>query len=204
MNTKILIASTALVAMLTIAPASAQLIGGAGNLGGNVSGALGNSTGAVTGSVTGSGNLGADTSVVDRATQRAEREARQAAREARRAARDVQDQATQSRNVDLTGSGNAAGALNAGPLSAQGNGSATGAANIGVDPAPIADRATSTGRMATNRVRSTAQGTVERARNSIPNASIDGAASGAASASTNSVSADADGSARASADRNPD
>jgi hypothetical protein len=204
MNTKILIASTALASVLMTAPASAQLIGGAGGLGGNVGGAIGNSTGSITGSAMGSGALNTDTGVVDRATQRAEREARQATREARRAAREAEDQATQARNVDLAGSGAATGALDAGPLSAQGDGAVDASANIGVDPGPTAERVTTTARNTTSRARGAARSTVERVRNSAPNASVDGAASGAASANSDGVSADGEGSGRVAANRNPD
>lgn len=202
MNTKLLIASTALAAMLAIAPASAQLIGGGGGLTGNAGGAIGGATGSIGGNLSGAGAIGADTSAVDRATQRAEREARQAAREARRAARQAEEQATQARDVQVGGSGAVGGALNAGPLSAEGNGSADSAADFGVDPGQTTSRVADAGRSSASRARNAADSSAERARGAIPNASVDGEASGSASADRDGASAN--GSARTAAHRQPD
>src|SRR5690606_14443065 len=113
-----------------------------------------------------------------------------------------------ARSVDAAASAATEGALSAGPLSAEGNGSIDGAANAVVDPGPAADRVTSTGRQAANRARATARNTADRARSSLPAASFEGAANaaGSATATSEGVSAEADGngSARASASRNPD
>jgi hypothetical protein len=181
---KILIGTTAIVTMLAIAPASAQLLGGAGNIGGGLGGAIGGATGSVTGSASGAADITADTtgvtSSVSRATAVAERQARQAAREARRAARQAEEQARMTQSVD--GNLGGAGALDAGPLSANGSGNVAGDLTADTNPTldrvgNVRQRATTVARNTTDRVRNTA----DRAQSAVPNASVNGSAEATAS-----------------------
>ncbi len=165
---KKLIASTITIAFLTVAPASAQLLGGSGGVGGSLGGGLGSTIGSdtigrTTGTITGRGGVTSSTRIYRTVDTRSGRVATDA-------------------DSSSSASGSIIGAadLPSNAASGSANGSASGSANGGADATLIG----------TDAVRSTAGQAVGAARNTVGSArsTAGGVASTATGTATNAVS----------------
>jgi|TARA_R100001244_G_scaffold20643_8_gene21626 hypothetical protein len=172
---KNLIASTFTIALLTAAPASAQLLGGSGGLGGSLGGALGSDTiGRTTGTITGRGGVAGSTRI-DRTI------------DTRSGRVDADAESRSNANGSLIGAAD----LPSNTVAGSANGSASSSANGGASANLVgtdAVRATSgqivgTARNVTGQARSAATGTASNVTSSALNAgSFAGQAAGSGSA----------------------
>lgn len=168
---KNLIASTVTIALLTAAPASAQLLGGSGGLGGSLGGTLGSDPiGRTTGSITGNGDIASSTRIDRQVDTRSGRVATDA-------------DSNSSANGSLIGTADLPSNAVTGSVDGSASSLAKGSASanlIGTDAVrSTSDQVVGAARNTAGRARSTANGVASSAANSASGVgSLGGSAAG--------------------------